>query len=95
VHGEIEASFKEALKNDVSLKSTHGPVDISLPVAAPSTLRMETKFGNVYVDPDFKLALDSDGRLTKYSGDVRGKINGGGSEIDLESTHNDVYLRKN
>ena len=46
---------------------------------------------------DFKLEIDKAGNsnMIKVSSDnITGKINGGGLEINLNSTHNNVYLRK-
>ena len=94
VHGEIEASFAANLKSPISLVSVHGHVDVSLPVATKANLRLGTVYGEIFVDPDFKIDIERTGNMVKYSDNVSGKINGGGLEITLSSTHNNVYLRK-
>jgi predicted membrane protein len=94
VHGDIEASLGAALKSRVSIVSVHGHVDVALPVATKANLRMGTTWGEIMVDPDFKIEIENTGGMVKYSDKVRGKLNGGGTEIELNSTHNNVYLRK-
>lgn len=97
VHGDIDASFGANIKAPVSIVSVHGHVDVALPLATKASMRMGTVYGEIFVDPAFKLEMDrtSDGNLVKYSSDnITGKMNGGGLEINLNSTHNNVYLRK-
>ena len=94
VHGEIEASFGANLKNPISLVSVHGHVDVSLPVATKANLKLGTVYGEIFVDPDFKIDIERTGNMVKYSDNVSGKINGGGLDVTLSSTHNNVYLRK-
>ena len=97
VHGDIDASFGANIKSPVSIVSVHGHVDVALPVATKASMRMGTVYGEIFVDPAFKLEIDrgTAGSLVKYSSDnITGKINGGGLEININSTHNNVYLRK-
>jgi predicted membrane protein len=94
VHGEIEASFGATMKNPISITSVHGHVDVSLPVTTKANLRLGTAFGEIFVDPDFKIEIERSGNMIKYSDNVTGKINGGGLDITLSSTHDNVYLRK-
>lgn len=94
VHGDIDASLAAAPGAALTLESVHGHVDLALPLAAKANLSMSTQWGEVLVDPDFKIELDRTGELVKYSGKVRGKLNGGGVEVSLRTQHNNVYLRK-
>jgi predicted membrane protein len=95
VHGEIEAKLPANFKNPISLLSVHGAVDLALPTTTKATMKMTTVYGEIFVDPDFKLAVETKGDLVKYSSNtVNGKINGGGLDITLSSTHGSVYLRK-
>ena len=94
VHGDIEASLGAALKNPINIESVHGHVDVALPVTTKANLKLSTNFGEILVDPDFKIEIEKTGEMIKYSDKVSGKINGGGIEIDLSATHNNVYLRK-
>ena len=94
VHGDIEASLGAALKSPINIESVHGHVDVALPLTTKANLKLSTNFGEILVDPDFKIAIEKTGEMIKYSDKVSGKINGGGIEIDLSATHNNVYLRK-
>lgn len=95
VHGEIEADFSTGIKSPIRLSSTHGLVDVTLPVATKANLSMGTSWGEIFVDPALKLEIESTGDMVKYSSNkVTGKLNGGGIEIELKSTHDNVYLRK-
>ncbi|MEJ7643681.1 MAG: hypothetical protein WKF87_03740 [Chryseolinea sp.] len=94
IHGDIDASLSGGLKSPVSIVSVHGHVDVALPVAIKANLKMGTVYGEVFVDPAFKIEIDRAGDMIKYSDNVTGKVNGGGLDINLSSTHNNVYLRK-
>jgi hypothetical protein len=94
VHGDINASLTAALKSPVSIVSVHGHVDVALPVATKANLKLGTAHGEIFVDPDFKIEIERSGNMIKYSDNVAGKINGGGLDITLSSSHNNVYLRK-
>lgn len=93
VHGEVEATFA-TLTNPVSISSAHGHVDITIPASAKVTVKLGTVHGEIFVDPDLKLEIDRSGTMIKYSDNVTGKINGGGVDMQLSSTHGNVYLRK-
>lgn len=94
VHGGIEAVLGAALKNPVSIQSVHGHVDVALPVATKANLKLASSHGEILVDPDFKIEIERTGDLVRYSDKVNGKINGGGINITLSSSHDNVYLRK-
>lgn len=94
VHGEIEADFNAGIKSPIRLVSTHGPVDVTLPPAVKATMTLSTSYGEIFVDPAIKLDVETKGDMIKYSSNnVNGKINGGGLEIELKSTHNSIYVR--
>lgn len=94
VHGDIDGAFESAPKSPINIESVHGHVDLALPVATKANLKLSTHFGEILVDPDFKIQIDKTGDMVRYNDNVSGKINGGGVEIDLSATHNNVYLRK-
>ena len=93
VHGDIEASLTNPL-SPISLESVHGHVDVALPAGAKANLIVGTSWGEVLIDPDFKIELDRTGEFVNYSGKISGKLNGGGTEMLFTSDHNNVYLRK-
>ncbi len=95
VHGEIEADFGAAIKSPIRLISTHGLVDLTLPLATKATMTMSTSWGEILVDPALKLEIETKGDMVKYSSNsVNGKLNGGGIEIELKSAHSNIYVRK-
>ncbi|HYG01521.1 MAG TPA: hypothetical protein VD927_03700 [Chryseosolibacter sp.] len=94
VHGDIDASFTSGVKNKIILESVHGHVDLGIPATTKATLKMETSWGELFVDPELKIEIANTGDMVKYSDNFNGKMNGGGIEIELASTHNNVYVRK-
>jgi hypothetical protein len=94
VHGNIEGSLGANIKTPVSIVSVHGHVDIAIPATTKANLDLGTVYGAIFVDPDFKIEVEKTGDMVKYSDNVSGKINGGGVDIKISSTHNNVYLRK-
>lgn len=94
VHGDIEASLGVGMKGPISIVSVHAHVDVALPLATKANMKLGTTWGEILVDPDFKIEIDRTGDFVKYSDKVNGKLNGGGIDIELASTHNNVYLRK-
>jgi DUF4097 and DUF4098 domain-containing protein YvlB len=96
VHGDIECMMGPTIKTPVSIVSVHGHVDVNLPAAIKATVKMKTVYGEILVDPSFKLEVErTNGDMVPYSSnEVNGKINGGGIDITLSSTHNNIYLRK-
>ena len=94
VHGGIDASFEDPIKNTISLTSTHGHVDVALPSTVKANFKLTTSWGEILIDPAFKLEIDRAGDMVKYSDKMTARVNGGGVEISLASTHDNVYLRK-
>jgi hypothetical protein len=94
VHGDIDATFTVEPKSPVRIASTHGHVDVSLPPASKANLRMTTSWGEIFIDPALKLDFNNTGSMVRYSDKLTATLNGGGTEIDLSSTHDNVYLRK-
>ncbi|HEY5916264.1 MAG TPA: DUF4097 family beta strand repeat-containing protein, partial [Chryseolinea sp.] len=94
VHGDIETALGANIKSPVSIVSVHGHVDVALPVTMKANVKLSTVYGEIFVDPDFKIELEKKGDMIVYNDKLTAKINGGGVEITLSSTHNNVYLRK-
>ncbi len=94
VHGDIDVTFGATLKGPISINSVHAHVDVAIPVGTKADFKLGTTWGEIFVDPDFKLEIDKSGSFVKYSNKISGKMNGGGTEIELASTHDNVYLRK-
>ncbi|MBL7843606.1 MAG: DUF4097 family beta strand repeat protein [Cyclobacteriaceae bacterium] len=95
VHGSIDVIFGSTINNPISIVSVHGPVDVTIPVSTKANLSMTTSYGEMFVDPSIKIEFEDQGEWKKYgSNKVSGKLNGGGLDMKLSSTHNSIYLRK-
>jgi len=94
VHGDIDVTFGASIKGPILITSVHAHVDVAMPVSTKADFKLGTTWGEIFVDPDFKIEIDRSGSLVKYSNKLTGKMNGGGTEIELASTHDNVYLRK-
>ncbi len=94
VYGHIEADFSQNIKGPISIVSIYGYVDVTLPVATKANLKMSTSYGEILVAPEFKIEIDKQGDMVRYSDRVNGKINGGGINVDFRSDYSKIYLRK-
>ncbi|GLU43015.1 DUF4097 family beta strand repeat-containing protein [Allomuricauda sp. NBRC 101325] len=94
LNGEIEVQFgKVTQSSPISLYSTNGAVDVSLPSNTPANLALSTLNGNVYTDFDIK-ADEKDGMKSVLGRNIKASINGGGVKIAMKSTNGNMYLRK-
>src|SRR6267154_2134465 len=94
VYGHVEADFNANLKGPISIVSVYGYVDLTIPLATKADIKMSTSYGEILVAPDFKIEIEKEGSMVRYSDKVNGKINGGGITIDLNSNYGKIYLRK-
>jgi len=92
VHGEIEAKLS-TIKSPLSMVSMHGYIDLSLPASVKANVELQNNWGEMFTDFDIKMDQSADMKKLSSS-EVRGTINGGGSDIQLSSSHGDIYLRK-
>ncbi len=94
IYGHVEATFGTTINDPISIVSIYGYVDVALPQTTKANLRLSTSYGEIYVAPEFKIEVDRQGEMIRYSDRVSGKINGGGINIDLGCNYGKVYLRK-
>ncbi len=94
VYGNVDAVFSQNVKGPVSIVSIYGHVDATLPTTIKANLKMTTSYGDIFASPEFKIDVERDGDMIKYSDRVSGKINGGGMAIDFRSDYGKIYLRK-
>ena len=94
LNGQLEVVFGKVTQDSpISLYSTNGAVDVSLPANTPANLALSTLNGNVYTDFDVK-AEDKNGLKSVLGRDIKASINGGGVKISMKSTNGNMYLRK-
>lgn len=96
VYGSIDAKFKSLSQSgSVTLYSVYEYVDISLPQDSKSNINFKTSHGNIYTDMDIKVDK-SDGKKKSWIGDhIKGNLNGGGVDLVITATHDNIYLRSN
>ncbi|MCU0419314.1 MAG: DUF4097 domain-containing protein [Cyclobacteriaceae bacterium] len=94
VYGHVEADFSTNLKGPISIVSVYGYADVTLPLSVKANLKMSTSYGELYAAPEFKIENERQGEMVRYDDRVTGKINGGGTDISLNSSYGKIYLRK-
>ena len=94
-HGKIEVILSDNVKGPILLQSTHGLVDVSIPASLKADISLSAGRGEAFLDPGLKIEVPKSGEWVKYgSSQVDGKLNGGGIEISLSTSHGNLYLRK-
>ena len=87
----------------MSFSTYNGDVDITLPSSSKADFKLKTNQGEIYSgfsmdlikSEPVKRTDSKSGTYKVYIDDwVRGKINGGGSEIVMKNYNGDIYIRK-
>jgi hypothetical protein len=97
LYGGIDAKFSDNIKGPISIVSIYGHVDVEIPAATKANLKMKTSHGEILASGDLKIEMEksSNAEMISYSNnDVKGKLNGGGTEFTLRSDYGKIYLRK-
>ncbi len=94
--GEINVIFNKVNQNSpISLMSSTGAVDVSLPSGTPANLELKTSMGEIYTDFDIKFPVeDNNMKLVRGKRAIKTELNNGGVEISLRSSVGNIYLRK-
>ncbi len=94
LNGTIEVIFSKVNQNSpITVYTTNGAVDISLPEDTPANITLGSTNGDIYTN--FDLAVpDKNGLKAISSKRTGGSINNGGVKIKLRSTNGNIYLRK-
>lgn len=95
IYGNVEAVFSQNVKGPLSIISVYGHTDVSLPKSVKANLKATTSYGEIYISPDFKIEQEKKGDddLVRFGNDLVGKVNGGGTDIELRSDYSKIYLR--
>lgn len=95
VHGDVDADLSSNVKGPISIVSVHGHVDVAINTALKANMSLSSHYGEIFVDPAIKIDIQSQGEFVKYGSDkITGKMNGGGLDLSMVSTHNNIYIRK-
>ena len=93
VHGKVEAIFSQvSQENAISIASAHGLIDVALPSDTKANLRLKSSHGEIY--SDMNIEYNTSSNLHRIgSSNISGSLNGGGVDIDLRTSHSNIYLR--
>jgi hypothetical protein len=94
--GDVKAVFSNVNQSKpTAMSSISGTLDVSLPAAVKSTLKLRSINGEMYTDFDLGMKSSKDG-LSKVGGasNIEGTTNGGGVEIQLNTISSDIFIRK-
>ena len=99
-HGHINAVFPKPIRKDVSLTSTHSFVDVSVTSNSQLNVDLKSSHGEMLtdLDLDFQQGVGGKNRKSNSCSSSKNRIvanlNGGGTNLKLKATHNNVYLRE-
>ncbi|SNY95250.1 DUF4097 family beta strand repeat-containing protein [Flagellimonas pacifica] len=94
LNGEVNVEFGTVKQSSpISIYTTNGEVDVTLPANTPADLTLSTINGDIYTNFDIKRE-EKDGLKSISGRKVRAAINNGGVDISLKSTNGNIYLRK-
>ena len=95
VYGSVEANFSSlSQKGSISIHSIYDFVDVTLPATVKADVNLKTPFGNIYSDIDIDVKTTEKGMRVISGSDLKGTVNGGGVEVVLTSSYENIYLRK-
>lgn len=96
LYGSVDAKFSGHMKGPVSIVAIYSAVDASIPVSTKANIKLSTTHGAILASPELKIEMNKNkvDELVNYSGNVTGKLNGGGLDFKLTSEYGKIYLRK-
>lgn len=94
-HGHINAIFSKTIRNDISLASTHNFVDVSVPSNSKLNVDLKSSHGEMLTDLDLDFnTVGRDENKCSSRSRIMASLNGGGANLYLKATHDNVYLRE-
>ncbi|WP_250630769.1 DUF4097 domain-containing protein [Rhodoflexus caldus] len=96
ISGNIEVIFSSLHPELPSaITNTSGEIDVTLPPDSKVLLKTKSINGDIFTDFDVAVRADKE-NLQRIGGGnkVEGTINGGGTELRLETISSNIYLRK-
>jgi hypothetical protein len=94
LNGEVNVDFNNVnQKSPITIATTNGEMDITLPAATPANIKLGSINGEIYTN--FELNTPAkDGLKAIATKNVEGSINNGGVTISIKSVNGNIYLRK-
>lgn len=94
LNGNIDVIFDRVKQESpISIYTTNGAVDVTLPGNTPADLSMNSTNGDIYSNFDLT-PVEKEGMRSISTRKVKATINNGGVDISLKSTNGNIYLRK-
>ncbi|WP_400190185.1 DUF4097 family beta strand repeat-containing protein [Hymenobacter sp. B81] len=94
VSGSITVRYADLSKAPSAISSVSGDVDVTMRPASRATLQLRSITGEVYTDFDLNVGK-TEGNMRRVGGQlVQGTVNGGGTQVALQSVSGDVFVRK-
>jgi DUF4097 and DUF4098 domain-containing protein YvlB len=94
VSGNVTVRYSTISKSPSAISIVSGDVDVTMPANSKTTLQLRTISGEVYTDFDISMGKDA-GDLRRVGGQtVGGSVNGGGTNVSLQSVSGDIFVRK-
>ncbi len=96
INGDINCTFSEVNQQaPISISSVNGELDISIPSNTKADLVLSSFSGDIFTDIDIEFDKKSKEGLSIIGGNkIKGKLNGGGVDILLNTINDNIYLRK-
>lgn len=93
--GNIEARFGPVIEGPISLITSSGYIDVTVPASLRATTDLTTGTGNFFAAEELNIIpIEDDRNQYNVMGKrIIGKINDGGLHLNLKSTRGDIYLR--
>lgn len=101
---DINISFTSVKPNTpMAFTNLNGDINLSLPATTKFDVKTRSENGNVYTDFDIQVATGAEAaKTTKKNGyykvskdnSIKGKVNGGGSEIIMTTMNGDITIKK-
>ncbi|MEL6923270.1 MAG: DUF4097 family beta strand repeat-containing protein [Bacteroidota bacterium] len=93
-YGHVNALLDGGVpRNSMKLHSTYSFVDVTVPASAKMNLKLNSGYGEIYTDMNIEQD-ESKGERRNFGSKVNGRINGGGTPLEIEATYSNIYLRK-
>ena len=95
LNGAVEIKFSKVNQDSpITIATTNGTVDITMPGDTPANLTLGSINGEIYSNFDLKIPSEKGLKNIKSRQDIKGNINNGGVNIKLKSINGSIYLRK-
>lgn len=90
VYGDVISEFSQlSQKGSISIHSVYGLVDATIPSNVKADVSLRTPYGSTYSNLDIEVDKNSGQSSTS----IKGSINGGGVDLSIKASYDNIYLR--